>query len=59
VVGLRADLVRWYRAERRDLPWRRTRDPYAIVLIKRELEVQNLNCSVPWVNLGLLISALY
>jgi A/G-specific adenine glycosylase len=23
-------LARWYRAHRRDLPWRRTRDPYAI-----------------------------
>ena len=23
-------LLRWYRAHRRDLPWRRTRDPYAI-----------------------------
>ena len=23
-------LSRWYRAHRRDLPWRRTRDPYAI-----------------------------
>src|SRR5262249_9050689 len=23
-------LLRWYRANRRDLPWRRTKDPYAI-----------------------------
>lgn len=27
---IRAALLRWYRANRRDLPWRRTRDPYAI-----------------------------
>ena len=27
---LRRSLLRWYRANRRDLPWRRTRDPYAI-----------------------------
>ena len=27
---LRARLLRWYRAHRRDLPWRRTRDPYSI-----------------------------
>lgn len=27
---LRAPLLRWYRRHRRDLPWRRTRDPYAI-----------------------------
>ena len=26
----RAALLRWYRRHRRDLPWRRTRDPYAI-----------------------------
>ncbi len=26
----RAALLRWYRANRRDLPWRKTRDPYAI-----------------------------
>lgn len=27
---LRADLLAWYDGHRRDLPWRRTRDPYAI-----------------------------
>ena len=26
----RGPLLRWYRRNRRDLPWRRTRDPYAI-----------------------------
>jgi A/G-specific adenine glycosylase len=29
-VTLRDDLLRWYDAKARDLPWRRTRDPYAI-----------------------------
>ena len=28
--ALRDRLVAWYRGHRRDLPWRRTRDPYAI-----------------------------
>ena len=28
--GLTRDLVEWYRSARRDLPWRRVRDPYAI-----------------------------
>lgn len=28
--SLRERLVAWYREHRRDLPWRRTRDPYAI-----------------------------
>ncbi len=27
---MRTALVRWYRVHRRDLPWRRTRDPWAI-----------------------------
>ena len=27
---MRAALLRWYRAHRRELPWRKTRDPYAI-----------------------------
>ena len=27
-----AALVRWYEAEARDLPWRRTRDPYRILI---------------------------
>jgi len=27
---LRSQLLAWYRAKRRDLPWRRTEDPYAI-----------------------------
>ena len=28
--SVRKKLVRWYDKNRRDLPWRRTRDPYAI-----------------------------
>ncbi len=28
--GLHRSLLRWYRRSARDLPWRRTRDPYAI-----------------------------
>jgi len=30
IVRLRAALLRWYRRNARDLPWRRTSDPYAI-----------------------------
>ncbi len=29
-AALRRSLLRWYDAHRRDLPWRQTRDPYAI-----------------------------
>lgn len=30
IAGLRRKLLAWYAANRRDLPWRRTSDPYAI-----------------------------
>ena len=30
LAGLRAALLAWYERHRRDLPWRHTRDPYAI-----------------------------
>src|ERR1700759_1025451 len=30
VRGMRAALLGWYAAHRRDLPWRATRDPYSI-----------------------------
>ena len=30
IPNLRAELIAWYERHRRDLPWRRTRDPYAI-----------------------------
>src|ERR1700685_1318952 len=32
IVALRKSLLAWYDKNRRDLPWRRTRDPYAIWL---------------------------
>jgi A/G-specific adenine glycosylase len=31
-TALRLDLIRWYLKDRRDLAWRRTRDPYAVWL---------------------------
>jgi A/G-specific adenine glycosylase len=31
-VTLQARLLRWHRAARRDLPWRRTRDPWAVLV---------------------------
>src|SRR3954447_25543988 len=30
--AMRSALLRWYAGARRDLPWRRTRDPYAILV---------------------------
>lgn len=31
-IGFRRRLLAWYRKSARDLPWRRTRDPYAILV---------------------------
>lgn len=36
--SLRRRLCAWYRAERRDLPWRRTRDPYAVWISEAMLQ---------------------
>lgn len=32
LAGVKAALLAWYRANGRDLPWRRTRDPYAVLV---------------------------
>ncbi|MGV8093420.1 MAG: A/G-specific adenine glycosylase [Mangrovibacterium sp.] len=32
MVGLGGDLLRWYNLHKRELPWRKTKDPYAIWL---------------------------
>lgn len=37
-AALRKSLLAWYRASRRDLPWRRTRDPYAIWISEAMLQ---------------------
>src|SRR5262245_38334735 len=49
--GTRADLQRmlgrWYRRERRDLPWRRTRDPYAIWISEAMLQQTRVEAVIP------------
>jgi A/G-specific adenine glycosylase len=47
LAGL-ARLVPWYRATRRDLPWRRTRDPYAIWLSETMLQQTRVETVVPY-----------
>jgi A/G-specific adenine glycosylase len=41
-------LVAWYRANARDLPWRRTRDPYAIVVSELMLQHYPAPGAVPF-----------
>jgi A/G-specific adenine glycosylase len=43
-----ATLVAWYRRARRDLPWRRTSDPYAIWLSETMLQQTRVDTVVPY-----------
>jgi A/G-specific adenine glycosylase len=45
---LRRKLLAWYRAHRRDLPWRRTRDPYAIWISEAMLQQTRVETVVPY-----------
>ncbi|MGE0480268.1 MAG: A/G-specific adenine glycosylase [Phycisphaerae bacterium] len=45
---VRGALLRWYRRARRDLPWRRTRDPYRIWLSEIMLQQTRVETVVPY-----------
>ena len=45
---LRPALLAWYRANRRDLPWRRTRDPYAIWIAETMLQQTRVDTVIPY-----------
>jgi A/G-specific adenine glycosylase len=45
---LRAALLAWYRAHRRDLPWRRTRDPWAIWVSETMLQQTRVEAVIPY-----------
>ena len=42
------ELLKWYRRERRDLPWRRTRDPYAILVSEIMLQQTRVEAVIPF-----------
>jgi A/G-specific adenine glycosylase len=44
----RKRLLAWYRRNRRDLPWRRTRDPYAIWVSEAMLQQTRVETVVPY-----------
>ena len=46
--NLRARLLRWYTQNRRDLPWRRTRDPYAIWISEAMLQQTRVETVIPY-----------
>ncbi len=43
----RAALLRWYARHRRDLPWRRTRDPYRVLVSEIMLQQTQVDRVVP------------
>ncbi|PYQ21752.1 MAG: A/G-specific adenine glycosylase [Acidobacteria bacterium] len=45
---LRRPLLDWYRRHRRDLPWRRTRDPYRIWVSEVMLQQTTVKTAVPY-----------
>src|SRR5438093_186029 len=44
---LEASLLQWYAANGRDLPWRRTRDPYAILVSEVMLQQTQVERVIP------------
>ena len=46
--GLRRTLLDWYRANRRALPWRATRDPYAIWISEAMLQQTRVETAIPY-----------
>jgi A/G-specific adenine glycosylase len=47
VVALEAQLLAWFRDHRRDLPWRRRRDPYAVLVSEVMLQQTQVPRVVP------------
>lgn len=45
---IRAPLLRWYDTNGRDLPWRRTRDPYAIWISEAMLQQTRVDTVIPY-----------
>ena len=47
-ASFRRSLLAWYRKNRRDLPWRRTRDPYAILVSELMLQQTQVAAVIPY-----------
>ncbi len=48
IIWIRRKLLRWYDETRRDLPWRRTRDPYAIWIAETMLQQTQVKTVLPY-----------
>jgi A/G-specific adenine glycosylase len=49
-ASFRRSLLAWYRRHGRDLPWRRTRDPYAILVSEFMLQQTQVATVIPYYN---------
>jgi A/G-specific adenine glycosylase len=49
-VSLRRSLLYWYRENGRDLPWRRTKDPYAVLVSEFMLQQTQVATVIPYYN---------
>lgn len=47
VMRVHSELLRWYAAEQRDLPWRSTKDPYAILVSEIMLQQTQVDRVLP------------
>jgi A/G-specific adenine glycosylase len=50
VRAFRRSLLRWFRRHGRDLPWRKTRDPYAILVSEFMLQQTQVATVIPYYN---------
>jgi len=48
VAAFRRKLLQWYRSSKRDLPWRRTHDPYCIWLAEIMLQQTRVTTVIPY-----------
>jgi A/G-specific adenine glycosylase len=48
VAGIRRSLLQWYRKHKRDLPWRRTQDPYRIWISEIMLQQTRVAAVIPY-----------
>jgi A/G-specific adenine glycosylase len=46
--AIRRKLARWYQTNKRDLPWRRSHDPYAIWISETMLQQTQVNTVIPY-----------
>lgn len=50
IQQFRQNLVKWYQEEQRDLPWRRTKDPYKIWVSEVMLQQTRVDTVIPYYN---------